>query len=143
MIRPLLAAFAVAGLSLPSWAVDRVAHKEWSSGGDGSTYLQIIIKACPQAEVPLEPTNQGKIYNDEAPKTLEERKAALTEMGCIDVPIPMEHVADMSETACRGHAGYVAAMRFLQGRQDLADFPAVGAWQCMVTDYEVVGAATM
>ena len=53
-------------------------------------YVQIIVKACPQAETPLEPINQGKSYDDETPMTLEERKASLVAQGCIDVPIPME-----------------------------------------------------
>ena len=104
-------------------------------------YVQIIVKACPAAETPLEPTNQGKVYSEEKPLTLEERKAALVDQGCIDVPVPMEWVnGEMSPQACRGHDGYIAAMEFLRQRQDLAGFPAVGAWQCLVTDHQVVGA---
>ena len=104
-------------------------------------YVQIIVKACPAAETPLEPTNHGKVYGEEKPLTLEERMAALAGQGCIDVPIPMEWVnGEMSPQACRGQAGYIAAMEFLRQRQDLAGFPAVGAWQCLVTDHQVVGA---
>lgn len=104
-------------------------------------YVQIIVKACPQAETPLEPTNQGKSYDAEKPMTLEERKASLVGQGCIDVPVPMEWMTGhMTPKACRGHAGYVAAMELLQQRQDLAGFPAVGAWSCIVTDHQVVGA---
>jgi hypothetical protein len=104
-------------------------------------YVQIIVKACPAAEAPLEPTNQGRIYDEEKSMTLEERKAALVNQGCIDVPIPMEWVTgNMTPQACRGHAGYVASMQFLQQRQDLSGFPAVGAWSCIVTDQQVVGA---
>jgi hypothetical protein len=104
-------------------------------------YVQIIVKACPQGETPLEPINQGKSYDDETPMTLEERKASWVAQGCIDVPVPMEWLnGDMTPQACRGHAGYIAAMQFLEQRQDLKGFPAVGAWQCIVSDHEVVGA---
>lgn len=104
-------------------------------------YVQIIVKACPAAETPLEPTNQGKVYDDEKPMTLAERKASLTAQGCIDVPVPMEWITgEMTPQACRGHAGYLAAMQFLAQRQDLTGFPAVGAWECLVTDHQVVGA---
>ena len=69
-------------------------------------YVQIIVKACPAAETPLEPTNQGKSYDGEKSLTREERNAALAGQGCIDVPIPMEWVnGDMSPQACRGQAG--------------------------------------
>jgi hypothetical protein len=104
-------------------------------------YVQIIVKACPAVETALEPTNQGKSYDSEKSLTREERNAALAGQGCIDVPIPMEWVnGDMSPQACRGHAGYIASMEFLQQRQDLAGFQAVGAWQCIVTDHQVIGA---
>ena len=89
-------------------------------------YVQIIVKACPAAETPL---------------TLEERKASFVSQGCIDVPIPMEWITGgMTPQACRGHAGYVASMQFLEQRQDLKGFSAVGAWSCLVTEHEVVGA---
>jgi hypothetical protein len=111
---------------------------------DKTVYVQLIVKACHRAEIPLEPTNQGKIYDNEKSLTLEERKAALVALGCIDVPVPMDFLADaMSPTACMGHGGYLAAMQFLEQRQDLAEFPAVGAWQCVITDHEVVGAQSM
>jgi hypothetical protein len=107
-------------------------------------YVQLIVKACHRAETPLEPTGQGKIYDNEKPLSLEERRAALTAIGCIDVPVPMEFLADlMSPNACMGRAGFLAAMQFLEQRQDLAEFPAVGAWQCVITDHEVIGATTM
>lgn len=107
-------------------------------------YVQLIVKACRQAETPLQPTNQGKSYDKQKPMTGEERRASLTALGCIDVPVPMEFLADaMSPNACIGHAGYMAAMQFLEQRQDLAGFPAVGAWQCVVSDHEVIGATTM
>jgi len=107
-------------------------------------FVQLIVKACRAAETPLEPTNQGKIYNDEKPLTLEERKAALTVLGCIDVPVPMDFLAEgMTANACIGRGGYLAAMQFLDQRQDLHEFPAVGAWECVITNHEVVGAQSM
>ncbi len=106
-------------------------------------YVQIIVKACPAAETPLEPTNQGKSYDAEAPLTLAERKALLIDQGCIDVPIPMEWVTgNMTPQICRGQAGYVASMEFLQQRQDLSGLRAVGAWSCLITDHQAVGAAS-
>ena len=72
---------------------------------DKTVYVQLIVKACHRAETPLEPTNQGKVYNDEKPMTLEERKAALVALGCIDVPVPMDFLADaLSPSACMGMA---------------------------------------
>jgi hypothetical protein len=53
-------------------------------------YVEIIVKACPQVETPLEPTNQGHSSEDDKPPTLEERKAYYARLGCIDVPIPPE-----------------------------------------------------
>jgi hypothetical protein len=104
-------------------------------------YVQIIVKACPKAEAALEPTNQGKVYDDEKSMTADERKASLVNQGCIDVPIPMEWITgEMTPQACRGHAGYVASMQFLEQRQDLKRFSTVGAWNCLVTDHQVVGA---
>jgi hypothetical protein len=106
--------------------------------------VQLIVKACHRAETPLEPINQGKIYDNEKSMTLAERKAALMALGCIDVPVPMDFLADaMSPTACMGHGGYLAAMQFLEQRQDLSEFPAVGAWECVITDHEVIGAQSM
>jgi hypothetical protein len=111
---------------------------------DKTVFVQLIVKACHRAEAPLVPTNQGKIYDNEKPLTLDERKAALTALGCIDVPVPMDFLAEgMSPNACMGHGGYMAAMQFLEQRHDLAEFPAVGAWECVITDHEVVGASTM
>ncbi len=76
--------------------------------------------------------------------TADERKAAILAAGCIDVPVPMDFLADaMSPNACIGRGGYIAAMQFLQQRQDLHEFPAVGAWHCVITDHEIVGASTM
>jgi hypothetical protein len=104
-------------------------------------YVQIIVKACPAVETVLGPTNQGKIYDDEKSMTREERKAHLLDQGCIDVPIPMEWVnGEMTPKACRGQAGYLASMQFLEQRQDLKGFSSVGAWDCIVTDSQTIGA---
>jgi hypothetical protein len=148
MIRHLLAAFALAFASCGSAAAaDGQADPSPTRMGEQqekTVYVQLIVKACHQAETPLQPTNQGKIYDNEKSLTLEERKAALVALGCIDVPVPMDFLADaMSPSACMGHGGYLAAMQFLAQRQDLAEFPAVGAWQCIITDHEVVGAQSM
>ena len=109
----------------------------------GPVFVQIIVKACRAAETPLEPTNQGKVYDDEKPLTLEERKAVWVELGCIDVPIPMEWLTqEMSPAGCQGHAGYIASMQFLEQRQDLADHRAVGAWQCVLSKSRIAGVAS-
>ena len=109
-----------------------------------TVYVQLIVKACRGAVTPLEPINQGKIYDNEKPMTAAERKAAIVATGCIDVPVPMDFLADaMSPNACLGRGGYMAAMQFLQQRQDLLEFPTVGSWHCVVTDHEVIGPTTM
>jgi hypothetical protein len=141
MVRYLTVALTL-GLATASLAAE--AATATSSGVQDEQhprYLQIIVKACHNAETPLEPFNQGKSYDDEKPASIEERKAALVALGCIDVPIPMEWMSgEMTASACRGHDGYLAAMQFLQQRQDLKEYPAVGAWGCIETDHEVVGA---
>jgi len=53
---------------------------------------------------------------------------------------------DMLRTLTRSMAvapSLTSKMQFLEQRQDLAEFPAVGAWQCVITDHEVIGATTM
>jgi hypothetical protein len=149
MIRHLIAAFALslAACALAGAAEVQPAPSEPTRMGepkDKTVYVQLIVKACPRAEALLEPINQGKSYDDEKPLTLAERRASLVALGCIDVPVPMDFLADaMSPSACMGHGGYLAAMQFLEQRQDLAAFPAVGAWECVITDHEVVGAEQM
>ena len=109
----------------------------------GLVFVQIIVKACHVAETPLEPTNQGTVYNDEKPMTLAERKASWVQLGCIDVPIPMEWLTqEMSPAGCQGHAGYIASMQFLEQRQDLAEHRAVGAWQCVLSKSRIAGVAS-
>jgi hypothetical protein len=149
MIRLVIAAFALS-LAACGSAVAGDAQADPSQSTrmgeqpEKTVYVQLIVKACHRAEIPLEPTGQGKIYDNEKSLSLEERKAALVALGCSDVPVPMDFLADaMSPSACMGHGGYLAAMQFLEQRQDLAEFPAVGAWQCVITDHEVVGAESM
>ena len=144
MIRPVIAAIALCALACGSAAAENDHPTRMGADKEKTVYVQLIVKACRGVEVPLEPTNEGKIYNDEKPMTHEERKTAVLATGCIDVPVPMDFLADaMSPTACMGHGGYIAAMQFLQQRQDLRDFPAVAAWNCVITDHEVVGVSTM
>jgi hypothetical protein len=140
MLRYLTAALAL-GLATAGLASEAAAATDSAMPDEQHPrYLQIIVKACHNAETPLERINQGKGYDAEKPTSIEERKAALTALGCIDVPIPMEWMSgEMTASACRGHAGYLAAMQFLQQRQDLKEYPAVGAWGCIETDHEVVG----
>lgn len=149
MIRHIIAATALVAMACgPVAAADMKTPSDqptrMGEPQDKPVFVQLIVKACHAAEAPLQPINQGKVYDNEKPLTLDERKAALTRLGCIDVPVPMDFLAEgMSATACMGHGGYMAAMQFLQQRHDLAEFPAVGAWECVITDHEVVGASTM
>ncbi len=139
-----IAAFALGAILCGPAAAEDDQPTRMGADKEKTVYVQLIVKACRSVEVPLEPTNQGKVYDDEKPLTTEERKAQAFAAGCIDVPVPMEFLADaMSPTACMGHGGYIAAMQFLQQRHDLREFPAVGAWQCVITDHEVVGISTM
>jgi len=149
MIRHSLAAVALSLAAFGSAAAGN-AQSDPSQPGrmgepkDKPVYVQLIVKACHRAETPLEPTNQVKVYNDEKPMTLEERKAALVALGCIDVPVPMDFLADpLSPSSCMAHGSYLAAMQFLEQRQDIAEFPAVGSWECIITDHEVIGAESM
>jgi hypothetical protein len=145
MIRPLVAVGALALAAYGSaLAADPSQPTRMGEPKQKTVYVQLIVKACPQAETPLEPINQGKVYDNEPPMTLEQRKASLIALGCIDVPVPMEFLAEgMSPSACMGHGGYLAAMQFLEQRQDLAKYSAVGAWQCVITDHEIVGPQSM
>jgi hypothetical protein len=145
MIRYVIAALALGAVTCgPAAADDSDRPTRMGEDKEKTVFVQLIVKACRGVETPLEPINQGKRYDDEKPLTLDERKALLIATGCIDVPVPMDFLADaMSPNACMGHGGYLAAMQFLEQRQDLHEFPAVGAWQCVISDHEVVGASTM
>jgi hypothetical protein len=60
------------------------------------------------------------------------------------VPIPPEWMTqEMIYEGCKGHAGYLASMQFLQQRQDLKKLPAVGYWMCISHPYPVQGVAGM
>jgi hypothetical protein len=106
--------------------------------------VEVIVKACPQVETPLEPINQGHSYDSDRSITLDERKAYYAKLGCIDVPIPPEWMTqEITYDGCKGHAGYLASMRFLAQRQDLKSFPAVGYWVCVPQEFPVSGATGM
>lgn len=139
-----IAASAVAALLCTPAMAEPDQPTRMGADKEKTVYVQLIVKACRAVETPLEPINQGKVYDDDKPMTLEERKAVLTAMGCIDVPVPMDFLADaMSPNACIGHGGYLASMQFLKQRQDLHKFPTVGSWHCVISDHEIIGASTM
>ena len=95
-------------------------------------YVQIIVTACPPAETPLEPINQGKSYGNERGMTREERTAYFREIGCVEVPIPAEVITqELSYRQCMGPAGYLAAMQYLQQNATLARTRYVGQWACI------------
>jgi hypothetical protein len=107
-------------------------------------YVEVIVKACPQVEMPLQPINQGHSYDDDKPMTHQERMDYYAEIGCVDVPIPPEWMTqEMTYEGCKGHAGYLASLQFLRQRQDLKKFPAVGYWMCIPHPYPVQGVAGM
>ena len=105
-------------------------------------YYQIIVTYCPEPlETPLEPTNQGKSYDDEIPPTMEERKAALKGQGCLDVPVPMEYrLQEMTVEKFINHGGAQITVEFQQKRQDLRGW-VVGLIQLHLSEYEVTGVA--
>jgi len=49
----------------------------------------------------------------------------------------------MTYDGCKGHAGYLASMRFLAQRQDLKSFPVVAYWVCVPQEFPVSGATSM
>jgi len=80
MIRHLIAVFALSLAACGSAAAadaqsDPSQPTRMGEQKDKTVYVQLIVKACHRAETPLEPTGQGKIYDNEKPLTLEERKA--------------------------------------------------------------------
>jgi hypothetical protein len=95
-------------------------------------YVQIIVTACPRAETPLEPINQGKSYENERGMTRAERTAYFRASGCIEVPIPAEVITqELSYKQCIGPAGYMASMQYLEQNPTLVRTPAVGQWACI------------
>lgn len=124
-------------------------------------YVSIIIKACPADPQDMErcemaaiastgfPTgmcakavNQGKSYEWEPSMTKEERNSYYSKIGCIDVPIPPEVIqgGEMTMERCRGHAGYLASMQYLEQNQTITQ-KAVGGWACISSSYPVEGVA--
>jgi hypothetical protein len=95
-------------------------------------YVQIVVTACPRAETPLEPINQGKSYENERSMTREERTAYFREIGCIEVPIPAEVITqELSYRQCIGPTGYLVSMQYLEQNPTLVRTPAVGQWACI------------
>ena len=77
-------------------------------------FVELIVKACPSADQSAQankpsavqgyyadPINQGKGYEHEHALSKEERQAAFTAMGCIDVPVPPEWISvELTRQAC-------------------------------------------
>jgi hypothetical protein len=106
-------------------------------------YVQVVVTACPAAETPLEPINQGKSYENERSMTRAERNAYCHEIGCVEVPIPPEWITqELSYTQCRGPIGYLVSMRYLEQNKTLARTPAVGQWACIPGGTPFVGVAS-
>jgi len=106
-------------------------------------YVAIVITACPAAETPLEPINQGKIYDQERSMTREERSAYFRAIGCIEVPIPPEWITqEFSYRQGRGAAGYLVSMQYLEQNKTLVRTPAVGRWACIPGGSPFVGVAS-
>jgi hypothetical protein len=106
-------------------------------------YVQVVVTACPAAETPLEPINQGKSYEKERSMTRAERNAYFREIGCVEVPIPPEWITqELSYTQCRGPIGYLVSMQYLEQNKTLARTPAVGQWACITGGTPFVGVAS-
>ena len=106
-------------------------------------YVQIIVTACPRAETPLEPINQGKSYENERGMTRAERTAYFRASGCIEVPIPAEVITqELSYRQCIGPAGYMASMQYLEQNPTLVRTPAVGQWACIPGGSAFAGVAS-
>lgn len=92
----------------------------------------MVVTACPAIEVPLEPINQGKTYENERSMSREERSAHFRAIGCIDVPIPPERMLqERTYRQCMGDAGYLASMQYLEQNKTLRQTPVVGQWVCI------------
>ena len=106
-------------------------------------YVQVVVTACPPAETPLEPTNQGKSYENERGMTRAERNAYFRDIGCIEVPIPPEWITqELSYRQCIGPAGYLVAMQYLEQNATLVRTRAVGQWACIPGGTPFVGVAS-
>ena len=73
---------------------------------------------------PLQPINQGHRYDDDKPMTHQRARWLTTRNSAASMlPIPPEWMTqEITYEACKGHAGYLASMQFLQQRQDLKKF---------------------
>lgn len=125
-------------------------------------YVTIVVKACPadpkdteRCEVaamgaqglPMgycpKAVNQGMSYEHVTPPTKEERNAYYASIGCIDVAIPPEVLTgEMTLARCKGHAGYIASLQYLEQNQTIEQ-KAVGGWACIVTPYPAEGVTGM
>jgi hypothetical protein len=121
-------------------------------------FIELIVKACPaadqsaQANKPsavqgyyADPINQGKSSEQEDALSKEERQAAFTAMGCIDVPVPPEWISgELTRQACMSHIGYLIALQYLQQAAAYrSEFPDIGQWQCIEHANPVQGVAGM
>jgi hypothetical protein len=127
------------------------------------TYIEVIVKACPSAEITgsenkpdavmgyyADPINQGVTYDNEPPPTRSEREAYFATSHCIDVPIPPEVTtsgsdgSEMTMAQCMGHRGYLTAMQYLEQNPAYAkSLPAVGMWTCVQHAFPATGVAGM
>jgi len=127
------------------------------------TYVEVIVKACPPAEIVgsenkpdavmgyyADPINQGTSYDNESPPTRSEREAYFATSHCIDVPIPPEVAtsgndgSEMSLAQCTGHRGYLTAMQYLEQNPAYAkSLPAVGMWTCVERAFPATGVLGM
>jgi hypothetical protein len=128
-------------------------------------YVTIVVKACPldpsdyetcapaafgAAGLPIgqcpRATNMGQPESQrERAPSLAERHAYEARIGCIDVPIPPEVIhgnGEMTMDRCRGHAGYLAALQYLEQNPTIAQ-KAVGEWVCIMHAFPVSGVAGM
>ena len=76
-----IAALALGGLLCGQAIAEEDQPTRMGADKEKTVYVQLIVKACRGVEVPLEPTNHGKVYNDEKPLTREERKAEVFATG--------------------------------------------------------------
>jgi hypothetical protein len=121
-------------------------------------FIELIVKACPaadqsaQANKPsavqgyyTDPINQGNGYENEHALSKDERQAAFTAMGCIDLPVPPEWISgELTRQACLSHMGYLIALQYLQQAAAYRnDFPDIGQWECIEHANPVQGVAGM
>jgi hypothetical protein len=141
----------IAGILMPVNApIERAAPPQ--------VFIELIVKACPAADQSAQtnkpsavqgyyadPTNQGKSYENGHALSKEERRAAFTAMGCIDVPVPPEWIsAELTRQACMSHVGYLIALQYLQQAAAYrSDFPDIGQWECIEHANPVQGVAGM